>query len=375
MTETPTKSLAAVVTGFNEPLQVRELPVPELAPGSVLVKIELATVCGSDVHLWDGSRSQLAIKFPMIPGHEMTGRVVAFGDGPHIDSAGTTLDIGDRLIWTIASCGSCFNCTVLELPNLCRSRETNVNVGAENPPYLLGGFSEYAYVLPKSKRFRVPDGVKSEWASAASCALRSVVRGFERLGRSEPWETIVIQGAGPLGLFATAYAQHSGAGRIIVIGGPADRLALARDWGATETVAISDYPDAEGRIAAVRQLTGGDGAEIVMEFSGAGSAFAEGVEMVRPGGRYVVSGQVVPHPVPVAASRITTGHLTILGAYSGGGSHYWRALQFLDLTRDKYDFDRLISGRFHLDQATDALKGMQSYTEIKPVILPTLSNG
>jgi L-iditol 2-dehydrogenase len=376
-TELPKTSLTSIISKFNEPLEIVELPIPELVPGSVLVEIELSTVCGSDVHLWDGSLSASTrpIQLPVVPGHEMVGRVVAFGsDSERFDSVGTTLDIGDRIVWTNASCGHCFDCVVTGNTNLCRNRQGHLSVKATDSPYITGGWSQYAYVFPTSGRIRVPDDVKTEWASAASCALRSVITGFQRIGAIEPWETIVIQGAGPLGLFSTAIASHSGAGRIIVVGDPESRLAVARDWGATDTIAVSEFSEPEARVQKLQELTGGVGAEIVLEVSGARTAFTEGLDMVRRGGRFVVVGQVGPQEVTIRPSRITGGHLTVLGSFSGETGQYWRAMQFLSRTKDKFDFDRLISNRYHLDEATEAMTKMKSLEEIKPVILPTLAN-
>jgi L-iditol 2-dehydrogenase len=372
--EIPKTSRAAVITAFGEPLEIRDLPVPALAPGSLLVEIELATVCGSDVHVWEGSqRRARRIDLPIVPGHEMVGRIVAFGDGPWVDSVGAELSLGDRVVWDNASCGRCFNCTVAGQPNLCANRQTFFAVNCDKPPHIVGGFSQYAYVPPRSGSVRVPDTVKTEWASAASCALRSVIRGFQRLGTIEPWQTVVIQGSGPLGLFATAVADHAGAARVIVIGGPEDRLAVAREWGATDTVSISDHSEPQDRTDAIRQLTGGLGAEIVIEVSGARTAFREGIDMTRRGGRYVVVGQTVPHEVTVEPAKVTTGQLTILGSYSGEAPQYWRALQFLDRTKHKYNFDRVVSNRYGLHEATLAMNRMQSFDEIKPVVVPSLT--
>jgi L-iditol 2-dehydrogenase len=372
----PKTSRTAVVAKFNEPLEILDLPVPPLVPGSLLVEIELSTVCGSDVHLWDGSLNATTrpVELPLTGGHEMVGRVVAFGsDDVRVDSAGAKLDIGDRIIWTNAACGHCHDCVVTGNSNLCRNRQGHLSVKATEPPYLTGAWGEYGYVSPTAGRIRVPDDVKSEWASAASCALRSVLPGFERLGAIGPWDTIVIQGSGPLGLFSTAIASNSGAGQIIVIGDPESRLSLARDWGATHTISVSEYPDAGSRLKVVQELTGGVGAEIVIEVSGARTAFVEGLDLVRRGGRYVVTGQVGPHEVTIRPSRLTAGQLTVLGSFSAETRHYWQAMQFLSRTKEKFDFDRLISNRYHLDEATAAMERMKSLEEIKPVVLPTLS--
>lgn len=370
MFELPTTSRAAVVTGANEPIEIRDLPIPELEPGALLVRVDAATICGSDIHLWDGSLAAIRpIEYPVVPGHEMAGTVVAAGAGIHKDVLGGALDLGDRIIFTQGRCGTCFYCAVSGQPNLCTDRRP-YGANCERYPYLVGGFSEYCYVYPTSRRVRIPSSVKSEWASAASCALRTVVGAYERLGSLEPWETVLVQGAGPLGLFATAWAKRLGARRIIVIGDPAERLALAQKWGADEVIAVSDFPDPDARVEHVRELTGGQGAEVVFEFSGARTAFAEGLAMTRRGGRYVVAGQVGPHSVDMSPTVITKNHLTVLGSFSAAESQYWRALQFLDVAQDEFDFDLMVTGRYHLDDVGKAYDSMRAFEEIKPVLLP-----
>jgi L-iditol 2-dehydrogenase len=371
----PDSCLAALVTGFNQPVELRELPMPELEHGALVVKIEAATVCGTDLHIWDGTFAAGGIgqvNLPIVPGHEMVGRVAALGPGEHADVTGSELKTGARIVFTPGRCGACHYCTVVGQPNLCTKR---IGYGRQSAvyPYLVGGFAEYCYVHPGSSRIRVPDEVKPEWASAASCALRSVIRGFRQLGPIEPWHTVVIQGSGPLGLFATAMAKRAGAARIIVIGDPAARLDVARTWGATETIAVSSHREPAERVSAVRDTTGGHGAEIVMEFSGARTAFTEGVAMTRRGGRYLVGGQVGPQEVPFRPTLITQNQLTIVGSYSGSEAEYWRAIEFIRRTKDEYDFDQILSGRFRLDQITDAFGGMQSMQEIKPVVIPEVT--
>jgi len=370
----PSTSRAAVVTEFNKPLEILDIPIPDLPAGALLVKIEAASVCGTDVHVADGSvAASQPIELPIIPGHEMVGRIVRFGEDAERDSVGQELKLGDRIVFTHASCGRCHYCTVSKQPGLCKERTMYVFTTCAREPFLTGGFSEYCYVFPTSGRIKVPDEVETNWASAASCALRSVVTSFQRLGTIEPWETVVVQGAGPLGLFATAMANRAGAQQIIVIGDPESRLALARSWGATSTISIVDHPEAADRAELVRELTNGAGAEIVLEYSGARTAFAEAFDLIRDGGRYVVTGQVGPQEVAIRPVAITRRHLTILGSWSGEAAQYWRALEFMKNNRDRFDFGAMLTNTYHLDEVNMAMERMQRFEEIKPIILPTLS--
>ncbi|WDR03495.1 zinc-binding dehydrogenase [Devosia algicola] len=291
MATIPNTSRAAVLRAFDKPIVIEDVPVPsDIEPGAILVKTETCTICGTDVHLSQGSIA-LKVDLPVIVGHEMVGRVVKLGPGAETDNAGQELQVGDRIVWTHTACNACFFCTVARQPTLCENRRAYMYENIEKPPYLLGGFSEYGYVLPQSGRFRVPDSVTSPVASLCSCALRSVMNAFSNLGDIQPHETVVVQGSGPLGILATAVAAVSGARQVITIGAPAARLQLASEFGASKTILLEQTTPAE-RSDIVAGLTNGRGADIVMEFTGHPAALNEGLDMARRGGRYLVVGQL-----------------------------------------------------------------------------------
>jgi D-arabinose 1-dehydrogenase-like Zn-dependent alcohol dehydrogenase len=165
MTPLPSVRRAAVVRTFGEPIAIEEVPVPpELEPGAILTRIEMCSVCGTDVHLWQGSLAT-KVELPVILGHEMVGRIVAMGSGPRRDSAGQPLRAGDRITWSHTSCNSCFFCTVAQQPTLCANARRYMYERMDRFPYLFGGFAEYGYVLPEAGRIRVPDNVPNELAS------------------------------------------------------------------------------------------------------------------------------------------------------------------------------------------------------------------
>ena len=148
MSDLPSYSRAAVLRHFGEALEIEEVPVPrEIEAGAILVRTEACSVCGTDVHLWQGSLA-LKVDLPVILGHEMVGRIVRLGPGSERDSVGQPLREGDRIVWTHTACGHCFYCTVARQPTLCDNRRAYMYENMERPPYLLGGFSEYGYVLP-----------------------------------------------------------------------------------------------------------------------------------------------------------------------------------------------------------------------------------
>lgn len=369
MAEYPTTCKAALVVEPGNPLEIREVPVPqELEPGAILVKTTMATICASDVHVRAGKIPPLLPKDgPAIAGHEMVGEIVAFGEGLRQDSVGQPLKEGDVISWSHSFCGSCTPCTVTHEPELCTGIKLYMTGAAANYPHLTGGFSEYCYVYPGSGRVKVPDNVSLALASANACALRTVVHAFDRLGRIEGHQTVLIQGTGPLGLFAIAMAHSAGAREVIAVGGPAHRLEVARRWGASHTFDVTEM-DAAARQEKVMGLTGGLGAEVVMEFSGAPSAVPEGMALIRRGGRYVVVGQVSPHEVTMRPMEIMYKQISLIGSVSASIEHYYKGLQFLCSHADRYPFDELISNYYLFEQINEALDKMERLEEIKPAI-------
>lgn len=361
---------AAVLDEYGRPFVVREFPRPHAEPGGLVVEIEAATVCGSDVHVWRGHLAdRLPISPPLILGHEMAGRITEIGPGAERDSIGQDLAIGDRVVWAHASCGSCPDCTLERAPELCANRYVGFLNDCSAPPHFTGTFAEVGIVRPGAGRVRVPDAVESAWAAAGSCALRTVVRALETAGAVDYRHDVVVQGAGPLGLFATALLSLLGPRRLIVVGGPADRLALAAEWGATDLVAIDDHPTPESRVEAVRALTG-RGAHVAFELAGAPGAVAEGVEMLAPNGRYVVMGTLGGDPQALDVARITLKGLTVRGSMSGHVGDYARAMELLERHRDRFDWSRMLGGPYGLHELDRAMEAMLRMDDIKPVIEP-----
>jgi len=177
----------------------------------------------------------------------------------------------------------------------------------------------------------------------------------------------VVQGAGPVGLFSAAKALAQGVARVFVIGSPAARLELAKEWGAV-AISIDEHRDAKDRLAIVRDATEGRGADLVVEASGAPPAFSEGIDLLRRGGRYVIVGQAHAESVSFNPSAILFKHLTIIGSLSAHIRHYHRALEFLRHNADRFDWSKILSNVYPLDDIMTAMERMARWTEIKPVI-------
>jgi threonine dehydrogenase-like Zn-dependent dehydrogenase len=324
----------------------------------------MAGICGTDVHQQKG---ELTIKSPLpnIQGHETIGRIVELGEGRVKDAAGEEIKVGDRIMWAHADCGECYWCNIARDPVLCARRS---GYGWAPPVALRGGFAEYEYITPTTNVVKVPDELTEEEAVGVGCAFRSVIAGYDRFGKVGLMEDFVIQGCGPIGLYATVVARESGARKIIVVGAPANRLELAKKWGADHVINIDEHKDPEERRQMILSLTSGRGPENVVEASGVPSVVAEGLEMIMKGGKYLILGQTTAASTPIIVSRINEKGLTLIGSVSAHIVHFYRALQFIKTHRDKYPFAEIVSGKYQLEDVNDALANMASGKEIKSVI-------
>lgn len=367
-----TDSTAAVVTAFGKPLELWKIPLPEPEPGGIIIKVDAATLCGTDAHRWSGKLHEAAnadlpflptVTVPYVPGHETCGSIVEMR-GKIFDVENRPLKIGDRIISSYAHCGHCYYCRVTAQPTFCHDKQV---YGASPPNKFFGGCAEY-HVFPGNCSFiRIPDEVPPPVAASATCALRTIMHSFEQLGTIATHESILVLGAGPLGLYALAVGIDRGASKTLVIGAPKPRLDVARAWGADAVLDLADMADAEARIDWVRQQTGGRGADIVINCATAGS-FTEALRMTRTGGRLVQVAVGGPLPMQVQQNLLFRG-VTILSTVMAEARHFHQAIQFVATRGEKFDFGKLISNSYPLAKTTDALAAMEATTEVKPLIL------
>lgn len=355
--------------GFHEPLEIREYPLPDvIEPGGALVRVEMAGVCGTDVHLWKG---QLPIPRPIILGHETVGVIERLGEDLETDWTGTALREGDRITWSAGmSCKNCYYCTVVRQPTRCANRRAyGISFNSNEPPHFSGGYAEYIYLRPGTAIFKL-SGVSTESVIGAGCALVTAIHGLERMQIS--WgDSVVIQGSGPVGLASLAIAKSAGAMTTIIIGGPAARLELSRSLGADYTINIDEFTDPASRVEQVKQLTGSFGADAVIECVGSPTVVSEGFEMCRDGGKYLVLGHYGDAGrAPINPHTITRKQLTVYGSWGSEPRHMAMAIEFLEKESDRFPFDRLVSHRFALDQTFEALQTTSRWASSKSVVVP-----
>jgi len=367
MIEIPKTSKAAVIVAWGEPLEIREYPIPEVEPNGILVKVEMCGICGTDVHQWNG-RMPLDQRLPQIPGHETLGRIVKLGEGRTHDAAGNPLKIGDRILWAHVECGKCYWCNISHQPTLCANRTYYAFRLSDEYPHLMGGFAEYEYVIPKTEVIKVPDELADEEVIGVGCAFRTVVAAYERMGGLGVQDTVLVLGAGPVGLYSLLMAVESGARKTILVGAPKERLELAKKWGANHVINIDDVSDPDERKNQVSELTDGIGPDVVIDCTGVPVAFNEGLQMIRKGGKYLVIGQTTPGATSIVPASIVWKGIDIYGTISATISHFHKALQFIKKYQSKYPLGEICTTKFKLEQANEALNAMASGKEIKPAI-------
>lgn len=356
---------AAVMVEQNR-VETWEVPVVDPEPGGALVRVVLGGVCGSDVHIVSGEAGKMP--FPIILGHEGVGRIEKLGAGVSTDYAGMPVKPGDLIYWApIALCHRCHSCTVLDETPCDNSTFFE---HAEKPNW--GSYADYAWLPNGMAFYRLPDHANPDAVAALGCALPTVLRGFEKCGPVGQGDTVIVQGAGPVGLAAVLVAAVSGAQEVIVLDHSRNRLDVAMSLGATAAISLKET-NAEERHRQIQDRLGRRGASVVVEAAGALPAFPEGVDLTGNHGRYIILGLWgAIGTQPIAPRDLTIKNMKISGATFAKPKHYYQALHLAVRLQDRYPLASLISHRFAISDAVKALELVKSGASIKPVIDPTL---
>ncbi|QHC60387.1 zinc-binding dehydrogenase [Rathayibacter sp. VKM Ac-2760] len=309
-----------------------------LEPGEVLVEVELATICGSDVHTTRGARSAPT---PLILGHEQLGRIVALGSGGPRDVEGSPLEVGDRVLWSLAaSCGDCDRCRAGRSQK-CRTLRKYGHERIQDRWALSGGFATHTHLLAGTAVVRVPEDVPAKVLAPVSCGTATAYAALAAAEQTQPLDgaQVLIIGAGLIGLTATAMAVDRGA-TVTVVDPEPSRRALARRFGAAATlepgVATEDF-------------------DVVLEASGSRAAVGAALASAGIGGVIVLVGSVFPtESVPLDPERVVRALLTVRGVHNyapldlARATDYivdrWRAWPFADLVGETVTLDHLDDG-------------------------------
>jgi L-iditol 2-dehydrogenase len=232
---------------------------------------------------------------------------------------------------------------------------------------LLGGWSEAIWMKPGVKMVRLPVGLAPETFIGGGCGLVTALHAID-IARIRLGESVAVLGVGPVGQSMVALASLSGAGEIIAIGAPHQRLDYARRMGATATLDL-DSPHAE-RLASVRATTGGRGVDVVLEATGSPEAVPQALDLVRDGGRVVVAGHYTDQgPATIHPHwQINRKHVELRGCWGSEFSHFYRAVDLAHRFGDRVPWREMVRQRFSLADAAGALDAVATRRVIKAVI-------
>lgn len=339
-------TMRAVVYDRPGEFAVRTVPVPEPGPGEVLLRTVVAGVCGTDLHLHDG---EFGPAYPLTPGHEIVGEVVALGPGVADVSLGRRVTLDNT-----ASCGHCVECRRAR-PAYCRHL---VAQGVNAP----GGFAEY--VLTDANRCFDVDDLDPEVAVLTE-PTACVVHGLDMLAL-RPGSDVLLFGAGPTGLVLTQLLRATGARSLTVAAPSAHKLALALAGGADRTVLV-DRHDSAATTEELRSLSP-DGFDVVIDATGALGVLRQTISLTRTGGTVFVYGMTAESASwEVPPYEIFRRELRIQGSFAQQFS-FDRALA--SLRSGRVDTTGMITHRFSLDHYADALAAVADSTCVKAVIVP-----
>ena len=261
-----------LVIAKDQEFAIREYDVPEPHPNALVIKQELAGICGTDLHNWQNGFDRETVL-----GHENVGIIVSQGKEVTTDYMGNKVQEGDRIIFRPGTDGGEGAYGFYYEPDVA--------------PHFVGGFADYIYLGKRGTQF-IKTSLPPEVAVLTepfTVGVHAVMRGQIEFG-----DTVVVQGSGAIGLVTTICAKVSGAGKIIVVGGPAERLKLARKYGADVVIDIETVTSAEERMELVLAETPkGQGADRVFECAGFLPATPEGLSYLRKNGTFVEVGHFV----------------------------------------------------------------------------------
>jgi L-iditol 2-dehydrogenase len=337
----PATMRAVVYRGVND-MRVETVPVPKIGAGELLVRVATCGICGTDLKkIHTGSHSA-----PRIFGHEMSGTIVAAGEGV------TSYQVGERVVvHHHVPCGQCYYCRK-QTPTQCPLyKKVGVTAGFEPSG---GGFAEYIrvmdWIVEGRGVVRIPDGVPFEQAAFVE-PLNTVLKGVKLLNLASD-DTVLVIGQGPIGLMHAALAQRTGA-RVLTSDLYPERHAIASRFGLTNPINAGT----ENVVQRVFEQTDGRGADAVVLAVGGNALIKTAMDAVRPGGRVMLFAQTQHGETTIDPGAVCMDEKTLMGSYSSSFEilDEVTALAF-DGYRNKFDLTQLISHRFPLEQAVEAIE-------------------
>ena len=347
----PPQNLSFVLNKPND-VSFEERPIPKVqTPHDVLVAINYTGICGSDVHYWvHGAIGHFVVKDPMVLGHESAGTVVEVG------SAVKTLKKGDRIAlepgYPCRRCGDCLSGHY----NLCHEM-----VFAATPPYdgTLTGF----WVAPSDFCYKLPDNVSLQ--EGAMMEPLAVAVHITKQARIQPGQSVVVMGAGPVGLLCAAVAKAFGATKVVSVDIVQSKLDVARSFAATHTYLSQRVSPEENARKLIEAADLGAGADVVIDASGAEPSIQASLHVVRMGGTYVQGG-MGKSDITFPIMALCLKEVTARGSFRYGSGDYKLAIELVAAGR--VDVKKLVDGVVAFKDAEEAFRKVKEGQVIKILI-------
>ena len=341
-------------------IEVKEFPIPEtLEDDDILVRVEGCGVCGTDVHEWKGDPFGL---IPVVLGHEGTGEVIGLGKNVKFDTAGNPIKIGDKLVTSVISCGEC---------QICRNHPANTNlcdkqgvfglIGHNEANPLNGWFATHLLIRAKGATYFVVNelDLKERMILELACVCVHALKRAQTTGLMNFNTKVLIQGLGPVGLVMISVLRAAGINHIIAVDGTPMRLEMAKKLGAKTVINFREHATLEERVAIVKGVTMGSGADFAFQCTGAPPAAADIYSYIRRGGGlcemgfFVNNGEYSVNPHFAMCNK----EINLVGSWDYSADDYPTTMAFLRQAREmNIPIKELITHEFSLDKLNEAME-------------------
>ncbi|MDO5979010.1 zinc-binding dehydrogenase [Flavivirga spongiicola] len=326
----------------------------DLKSGEALVKIILSTICGSDLHTIEGKRKE---DTPCVLGHEAVGEIIDI-------NSREGFAIGDRVTWTIAnSCGKCPSCTEYGLPEKCDELFKYGHASIHNGSGLNGCYATHILIRKGTHMVKVPDTVSHAAVAPANCALATMVNAV--LQTTAKPKRAVVQGGGLLGVYACGLLKEMGVSQIYCLEVNESRFQMIKDFGAIPVDAKND-----NAIQSILDATN-DGVDAVFEVAGIKQLVPQGLQLLRPGGDYILVGLVHPDSdLGITAEQIIRKCIHIKGVHNYAPWHLDESVAFLERNQGVFPFEKLVSPPYKLEDIGAAVHEAQKQKWMRVSVKP-----
>jgi threonine dehydrogenase-like Zn-dependent dehydrogenase len=326
-------------------------------------------ICGTDIHIYEG---KLGTPFlPMVIGHEFIGEIIDIDPN---DAAENGFEKGGKVIVNVAkACHECYLCEIGEGAT-CQNLSVTYFHELGKPPHVFGGYADYTYA-PVSNIIKIPDEIPPKVAAVFACAGPTIINAVRCCGGLElkNVNTLAVQGLGPIGLFAVLYAKANGVRNIVAVstGKNKKRTELAKSLGADYCISIAETPSKDERVKKITEISGGIGADCVIEASGNPEAFSEGMEMLRNRGAYLVPGLYSNRgEISIKPETITFKALQIIGSAQYSLDDQKKYVGFIRDNKQYWDLiESVCTHEWHIGEINEAVETCVKGESVKAIFV------